>query len=99
MATFAEHDVGLVFICELAECHQERATLPLGWQKVGAGEFQLLLAAGWSVGDYSLRRVWPNVRADHSRSGWRVYLQVALAIVAAAMAVVVLVVLPAAAQQ
>ena len=81
LATFQRHGVELVFVCELAEAHHDRATLPPGWQKVGAGEFHLLLAPGWTVRDSGLRRVWPDVPADHKRDGWRVYLQVAPAAV------------------
>ena len=83
MATFARHDVQLVFICELHQNHHERATLPPGWHKVGADEFQLLLAPGWSVGQHKLRRVWPD-RGAAPRSNWRVYMQVALAVVVVA---------------
>ena len=74
-ATFSQHAVGLVFLCELHENHHNRATLPLGWQKIGAGEFQLAMAPGWTVRDSGLRRVWPDAAEDHGTKGWRRYFQ------------------------
>ena len=74
MAIFHEHTVGLVFICELHENHHERATLPTGWQKIQAGEFQILMAPGWKVHHQELRRVWPHEQ-DNAKKGWRRYFQ------------------------
>ena len=79
LATLADSSVDLVFMCELVEAHHHRATLPQGWSKVGLGEFQLLLAPGWRVGDRSLLAVWPDKPADDLRSAWRVYMQAASA--------------------
>ena len=56
LAIFRQHAVGLVFFCELHEDHQDRATLPHGWQKIGADEFQIAMAPRWTVHDYGLRR-------------------------------------------
>ena len=83
MATLADSNVDLVFMCELDEEHHHRATVPQGWSKVGLGEFQLLLAPGWKVGDRSLLAVWPDKPADDSRSAWRVYMQAGSAAAAA----------------
>ena len=50
--------------CELHENHHNRATLPPGWQRIGADEFQLAMAPGWTIHDYGLRRVWPDARGE-----------------------------------
>ena len=52
-----------------------RATLPPNWQRIGADEFQLAMAPGWTIIDYGLRRVWPDVPENHEAKGWRFYFQ------------------------
>ena len=74
-ATFSQHAVGLVFLCELHENHHDRAVLPPGWQRIGAGEFLLAMAPGWTIRDSGLRRVWPDVPDTHATKGWRFYFQ------------------------
>ena len=93
IADMVAEGVGLIFVCELIEVHQGRAKLPIGWQKIGAGEFQLLYGQGWFVNAWGLRRVWPDDTPQHATKGWRRYLQVA----PAAVVVVVVVVAAAAA--
>ena len=74
-AKFSYHSVDLVLLCELHENHHNRARLPPGWRKIGAGEFQLAMAPGWTIHEYGLCRVWPDVSEDHKHKGWRVYFQ------------------------
>ena len=62
-ATFSQHAVDLVLLCELHENHHNRATLPPNWQRIGADEFQLAMAPGWTIHDYGLTK------------GWRLYFQ------------------------
>ena len=38
-ATFSQHAVDLVLLCELHENHHNRATLPPNWQRIRADEF------------------------------------------------------------
>ena len=72
-ATFDDHGIGLVFLCELHKNHHNRATLPPGWQRIGAGEFQLAMAPGWTIHNSGLRRAWPDAPEDHPTKGWRVH--------------------------
>ena len=75
-STFSEHEVDLVFICELHENHHDRAVLPPGWQRIGAGEFLLAMAPGWrTIHIHGLQRVWPDVAPEHKTQGWRQYFQ------------------------
>ena len=46
-----------------------------GWTRIGAGEFQLAMAPGWTIRASGLRRVWPEEREDHLTKGWRNYFQ------------------------
>ena len=76
-AQFSTHGINLVFLCELDESHHNRARLPRGWTRIGAGEFQLAMAPGWTIcsGTSGLRRVWPDAPEEHPRKGWRNYFQ------------------------
>ena len=60
-ATFDHNAVDLVFICELNEEYHKWAPLPLKWTKIGADEFLLAMAPGWTAQRSSLKRVWPDV--------------------------------------
>ena len=77
LQTMADHDIAVVFVCEMAEVHQGRPRLPAGWRAVGMGEFMIIHAPGWQVGMVSLQRVWPTSDPSHPTQGWREYLLVA----------------------
>ena len=77
MQTMADHNIGLVFMCELAEVHHQRPRLPTGYGAVGMGEFFLVHAPGWQVQCVSKQRVWPDADPSHATQGWREYLLVA----------------------
>ena len=74
-ATFHTHQVGLALICELDEAHHERFALPQGWKKIGAGEFMLAMAPGWTVNAFGLKRVYPDEPFSHPKKGWRVFFE------------------------
>ena len=74
-ATFHTHQVGLAVICELDEAHHQRFPLPQGWQKIGAGEFMLAMAPGWTVMESGLKRVFPDESPSHHTKGWRVFFE------------------------
>ena len=73
----ANHNIDMVFFCEMAEVHQRRPHLPAGWHAVGKGEFMIAHALGWQVGTVPLMRVWPSSARDHPTKGWSAYLQAA----------------------
>ena len=77
-ATFDHNAVDLVFICELNEEYHKWAPLPLEWTKIGADEFLLAMAPGWTAQRSSLKRVWPDVKKNHKQKGWRLYLETLL---------------------
>ena len=74
-ATFDHNAVDLVFICELNEEYHKWAPLPLKWTKIGADEFLLAMAPGWTAQRSSLKRVWPDVEKKHKHKGWRLYFE------------------------
>ena len=46
--TLSVHAVDLIFLCEIHPAHHERAKLPADWKRIGADEFQLAMAPGWT---------------------------------------------------
>ena len=70
---FAQHRVGLVFICELNEAHHDRVELPDKWRMIGRDEFLIAMAPGWKLDGEELRHVCPQ--ATDPRKSWRVYYQ------------------------
>ena len=70
LRTMADHNIELVFICELAEVHHRRPRFPAGWEAVGAGEFMIAFAPGWQARDAFLQAVWPCSSQAHPTKGW-----------------------------
>ena len=46
LQTMADHNIELVFLCEMAEVHHKRPRWPAGWRAVGKGEFMIAHAPG-----------------------------------------------------
>ena len=69
---FAQHGVGLVFICELNEAHHDRVELPDKWRMSGRDEFLIAMAPGWKLDrkdSEELRDVFPQT--TDKRKTWR----------------------------
>ena len=71
------HSVQLVFLCEINPAHHGRGRLPPGWKRIGADEFQLAMAPGWTIRNHEVKRVWPTAPRYDTAKAFRLYFQVA----------------------
>ena len=53
------------------------ATLPTNWKRIGADEFQLAMAPGWTILNHEVKKVWPEAPKYDAARVFRLYFQVA----------------------
>ena len=75
--TLSVHAVDLIFLCEIHPAHHERAKLPADWKRIGADEFQLAMAPGWTILNHAVKKVWPTAPRYDTAKAFRLYFQVA----------------------